>query len=95
MQLLGTTNEVGDYALGRNLFDDSARDQIIISDWHSLNVITAELKYRIPYNNRGLDNYRPTDRNDKVFNDQQAREALEKYRTPILTAIRNASRFVH
>jgi len=93
MQLLGATNPVGDYALGRNLFDDSARNAIVSSDWHSLSVMTSDLKYRIPYNNRGLDNYPPTDRKDTVYPTQQARVVLDAHRADILEAIRNSSRF--
>lgn len=93
MQALGATNPVGDYALGHNLFDENAGGAIVSSDWHSLGVMASDLKYRIPYNNRGLDNYPATDRKDKAYPAAQARQVLDRHRTAILEAIRNSSRF--
>lgn len=93
LQLLGATNPVADYALGHNLFDDGARGAIVSSDWHSLGVMTRDLKYRIPYNNRGLDNYPPTDRKDSAYPPAVARQIVDTHRADILEAIRNSSRF--
>jgi membrane-anchored protein YejM (alkaline phosphatase superfamily) len=32
LQMLGASNDIGDYALGRNLIDESPRDFVVISD---------------------------------------------------------------
>jgi len=93
LQMLGAANPTGDYALGRNLFDDGERGVIVSSDWHSIGVMAKDLKYRIPYNNRGLENYQPTDRGDKVYPKALAQQMLDRHRSDILEAIRNSSRF--
>jgi membrane-anchored protein YejM (alkaline phosphatase superfamily) len=66
LQMLGASNDVSDYALGRNLFDESPRDFVVISDWHSIAVVSDDFKYRIPYISRSIENYKPTHRNDRV-----------------------------
>jgi hypothetical protein len=94
MQLLGASNDIGDYALGRNLFDTQARDFIVISDWHSIAIKTADFKYRIPYTSRGLENYRPTRSDDSAYPDRDAeRDAIEQHQKSILEAVRNLALF--
>ncbi len=97
MQLLGASNDVSDYALGRNLFDDdkaNPRDFIVVSDWHNIGVKAADFKYRIPYASRGIENYRPTHADDSPFMDSNAeRAAIAKHQKIILEAARNISKF--
>ncbi|MDB6063728.1 MAG: inner rane hydrolase [Verrucomicrobiaceae bacterium] len=94
MQLLGASNDIGDYALGRNLLDESPRDFIVISDWHSINVNAGDFKYRIPYTSRGIENYKPTHRDDSPFaSSEEERLAIEKNQKVILEAVKNISKF--
>jgi len=94
LQLLGASNPVGDYALGRNLFDDSARAAIVVSDWHSIGINAADFKYRIPYASRGVENYRPTRGDDRPFANRDAeRCAIAQHRQLVLDAARNITRF--
>lgn len=97
MQMLGASNDVSDYALGRNLFDadeNNPRDFIAISDWHSVGIKAADFKYRVPYTSRGMENYKPTRGDDSAFaNSDAEREALAKHQQIVLAAVRNITRF--
>ena len=103
LQLLGASNAVSDYALGRNLFDADAspndknqnpRDFIVVSDWHSIGIKAADFKYRIPYTSRGMENYRPTRGDDSVFaNSDAERDAIAQHQKIILDAVRNIAKF--
>jgi len=99
LQLLGASNDVGDYALGRNLFDTASvtknpREFIVVSDWHSIGVKSADFKYRNPYTSRGMENYRPTRGDDGTFSNSDAeRDAIAQHHKIILEAIRNITKF--
>ena len=94
LQMLGASNDIGDYAFGRNLFDESPRDFVVVSDWHSIAVVAENFKYRIPYTSRGIENYKPTHRNDSAFaNAAAGRSEIEKHRKIILEAVRNLTKF--
>lgn len=94
MQMLGASNDIGDYAFGRNLFDESPRDFVVVSDWHSIAVVADDFKYRIPYTSRGIENYKPTHREDNVFaNSAEERAAIEQHQKIILEAARNLTNF--
>jgi len=93
LQMLGAPIDTGDYSLGRNLFATAPRDYITIGDWHSIAVLTANMKYRIPYNNRGTEHWQPTTAQDGKLNVAEANALLEQNRAAILDAIQNSSRF--
>jgi membrane-anchored protein YejM (alkaline phosphatase superfamily) len=93
MQQLGASNQIADYALGKNLFDASARNAVVISDWHSIGVVTDNLKYRIPYNNKGLEYYEPTLSNDQPIPAETKDSLLSKNQQRILAAMQSISRF--
>ncbi len=95
LQLLGAQGAVDNYALGRNLFDESPRPYWVISDWHSLGVVTSDMKYRIPYTHQGIDNYPPTKPDDSPYPADQQQKVLTDHRAIILDAIHNTSRFIH
>jgi uncharacterized protein len=90
---LGAPSDNASYALGRNLFDTSARPYLVISDWHSICVRTADMKYRIPYTNRGTDHWQPTTPNDGTYSNAEATTTLNKNRDVIVQAIQNSSLF--
>ena len=93
LQILGAPDDTSSYSLGRNLFDESPRPYIISSDWHSINIITSDLKYRIPYNIRGIEQWAPTRVDDKPYSGTEATAALARNQASILDAIRNSSKF--
>jgi membrane-anchored protein YejM (alkaline phosphatase superfamily) len=93
LQELGAPADSANYSLGRNLFDASPRDYVVSSDWHSIGVRTADMNFRIPYLNRGVDQWAPTTRDDRPYTSAQESHVLEKNRGAILAAIENCSRF--
>lgn len=94
LQALGAPREAGNYSLGRNLLDDSPRPFVVSSDWHSIAVISADMKYRIAYTNRGNDHWRPTTPEDVPFESAEEAGVLNRERQQIvLDAIADCSRF--
>lgn len=93
LQQLGAPEDTTAYSLGRNLFDETARPYIVIGDWHSIGVRTADLNYRIAYRNHGIDRWQPTGLDDKPYNAADAEHMLDKNRDAILAAIKNCSKF--
>jgi hypothetical protein len=94
MQTLGAPKDASNYSLGRNLLENSNCAYIVSSDWHSISVITPDMKYRIPYTNRGADQWLPTTPEDVPFSAAAIPGVLEKNNPLILDAIRNSSKFV-
>ena len=94
MQTLGAPKDASNYSLGRNLLENSNHAYIVSSDWHSISVITPDMKYRIPYTNRGADQWLPTTLEDVPFSAAAIPGVLEKNNPLILDAIRNSSKFV-
>lgn len=93
LQALGAPADPDGYSLGRNLFDSAPRPYIVISDWHSIAVRTTDMKYRIPYNNRGTDHWHPTAPDDRLLSDAESMQTLADNRSVIIDAIQNCSRF--
>lgn len=93
LQALGAPRLAKDYSLGRNLLDDSPRPFVVSSDWHSIAVISTEMKYRIAYTNRGNDHWLPTRPDDASFDAAGETGILEKSRQLVLDAIADCSRF--
>jgi uncharacterized protein len=93
LQVLGAPADTASYSLGRNLFDESSRPYVVSSDWHSINIITADMKYRIPYNTRGIDQWEPIRLDDTAYSGPEATAALARNQGNILDAIRNSSKF--
>ena len=93
LQALGAPREAGSYSLGRNLLDDSSRRFVVSSDWHSIGVISADMKYRIAYTNRGIDQWRPTTLEDTPYDTAAVAGILSANRQVVLDAIADCSRF--
>jgi membrane-anchored protein YejM (alkaline phosphatase superfamily) len=93
LQLLGAPKDAGNYSLGTNLFEIADRLFVVSSDWHSISVITKDMKYRIPYANRGTDNWSPTDMKDAPYSGDAITEMLKKNNPIVLDAIKNCSKF--
>lgn len=94
LQMLGAPADARAYSLGRNLFDLDDRPFIVSSDWHSISVITRDMKYRIPYTNRGADQWSPTDADDRPHPADVASRLIEQNNPLIFEAIKNCSRFL-
>jgi uncharacterized protein len=96
LQVLGAASEdSADYSLGENLLvDNFNRKFIVISDWHSIGVMTNDMKYRIPYASKGFENWQPTGQKDEVLTEDQATALQRKNQPEILEAIKNSSKFL-
>lgn len=88
LQKLGAPQNTGNYSLGMNLFNLQEREYIVISDWHSIGVQTADLKYRIPYLNAGADYWEPTDENDEALTEKLAKKLVAQYQSNLLEAMK-------
>lgn len=95
LQVLGAQGPVRNYSLGMNLFSTEPRSYITISDWHSIGVVTDDLKFRIPYLNHGNLGWDPTGPADQPLNDAEQTARVDDNQKDILTAIRNSSRFLN
>ena len=93
LQVLGAPREASAYSLGRHLLDDAPRPFIVSSDWHSIAVISADMKYRIAYTNRGNDHWSPTTLGDVPIDATNVGGILEGNRQAVLDAIADCSRF--
>lgn len=93
LQCLGARGDSREYSQGMNLLSAPARDFINISDWHSIAVVTNDLKIRIPYISTGLDFWQPTDGHDHHLDQQQSRRLLARYQDAITRAIENTTQF--
>ena len=94
LQALGAAGPSADHSLGQNLFDDRPRAFVTVSDWHSIGVLTPDLKYRIPYLNRGDGGWDPTGPGDEALGDAEGERRVKANQRLILSAINNSSRFL-
>jgi uncharacterized protein len=94
LQKLGAPDESNSYSLGQNLLKAINRKFIVVSDWHSIGVMTEDMKYRIPYASKGFENWQPTGPKDEPLTDDQAKALLTENQPEILDAIKNSSKFL-
>lgn len=93
LERLGADPGDASYSLGMNLLDGQPRDSIIISDWHSIAVVTSDMKIRIPYISTGFDNWAPTDASDHSLSAQRSRQLINRYQRAITRTLENTSLF--
>lgn len=94
LQTLGAERDAGAYSLGRNLLDAHGSDYLVMSDWHSIAVMTPELKYRIPYLSiAGANYWAPTDQQDRPLSRMEAEQLTSRYRGLLLKAMSDCSVF--
>lgn len=93
LDILGAPSNRRDYSLGLSLLDMEPRESISISDWHSIAVVTGDMKIRIPYINTGFDSWAPTDARDHALNAQASRQLLGRHQRAITRVIENTSIF--
>jgi uncharacterized protein len=94
LQMLGAPTDSSAYSLGVNMLTPIDRQFIVTSDWHSISVMTADMKYRIPYASKGFDHWTPTNQKDKTLNAEEAEKALAQNQSIILQAIKNCRKFL-
>jgi len=94
LQKLGAPEDTENYSLGQNMLQPINRKYIVVSDWHSISVMTDDMKYRIPYASKGFENWQPTGPKDEVLTDDQVNKLLTKNQPEILDAIKNSSKFL-
>lgn len=91
---LGAPRDGSRYTLGQHLLDDAPRDHVVVSDWHSVGLVTSALKYRIPYlMTAGINQWEPTDAQDAALGDAQADALLQSHRELLLQAMAACSLF--
>ncbi len=93
LKRLGITTDPGEYSLGQDLFSRQKRDYIVMSDNHSIGLLAADFKYRIPYDNKGFTNYKLTGPDDSPYEDDRIAALLAENRNMIIEAIGNCSLF--
>jgi membrane-anchored protein YejM (alkaline phosphatase superfamily) len=85
LQELGIGAETASYSLGTHLLDAEPCGHLVVSDWHSVGLVTPDFKYRIPYlMTTGANYWSPTDRGDDVLDDMRAAELTTRYRQLLL-----------
>lgn len=94
LQALEASSAVADYALGQSLLDETPRGYIVTSDWHSISILTARMKYRVPYQSHGVDHFVPTGAKDEPLVPQTQETLMTEYQSLILEAIQGCSRFL-
>ncbi len=94
LQQLGAGVNTADWSLGQNLLSTVPRPYIVLSDWHSIAVLTPDLKYRIPYLNRsGADYWAPTNHADGPLSGEEITSLTLRHRSSILDAMARCSLF--
>jgi uncharacterized protein len=94
LQMLGAPENSNSYSLGANMLSVPDRKFIVVSDWHSISVLTSDMKYRIPYVTKGFDRWQPTGNKDEELSEAQSQALLAKNQQVILEAIKNSSKFL-
>jgi membrane-anchored protein YejM (alkaline phosphatase superfamily) len=93
LQRLGASGDVANYSSGRNLTDPAPRNYVVSSDWHSIAFIAGDMKYRIPYANRSIEQWQPTGIDDSPLSGEAASLVVGRNRQLILDAMKECSRF--
>lgn len=94
LQQLGAGADTHGWSLGQNLLSTAARPYIVLSDWHSIAVLTPDLKYRIPYlNQTGTDYWAPTDHVDGPLTTDEIKTLTLRHRSNILDAMARCTLF--
>jgi membrane-anchored protein YejM (alkaline phosphatase superfamily) len=94
LHTLGARGDPANYTLGISLHDPSPQRHLVVSDWHSIGILTPELKYRIPYVNlSGIDYWTPTDATDAPLTATEANTVIDRYRDLILATMLNCTKF--
>jgi hypothetical protein len=93
---LGAGADTSTWSLGQDLLATAPRPYIVLSDWHSIAVLTADLKYRIPYlNQTGADYWAPTDHADRLLGEDQEKALTLRNQAHILEAMARCTLFTN
>ncbi len=94
LQMVGAPQDASTYSLGNNMITPTDRKFIVSSDWHSISVMTEDMKYRIPYVSKGFDHWQPSDQKDKVLSSTESAALQAKNQSLIVEAIKNCRKFL-
>ncbi len=94
LQLLGAPKDSHAYSLGSNILEAADRKYIVVSDWHSIGVMAADMKYRIPYSNKGFEHWEPVSAKDEPLDEARSSALLKTHQGTILDAVKNSSLFL-
>lgn len=88
LHALGAPTETADWSQGKNLLDPVGHDHLVVSDWHSIGVMTHDLKYRIPYLvTSGTNYWEPTDQRDLPLAGTTGATLIQKHRDLLLQSM--------
>lgn len=93
LQTLGLQSALAEVSQGRNLLEEGGSGPVVLSDWHSLAVLTPALKYRISYLATTAERWQPTAADDTALDEDTAARLLSEQRGAILGAMQGFTAF--
>lgn len=91
LPLMGVKNPASDYAQGKSLFDATARDYRVASDWSSIAVIDDTYKIRLPLTSSGALRSEVSDVTDKPIED--SRDVIAQSQKKLIDVMKSLSTF--
>jgi membrane-anchored protein YejM (alkaline phosphatase superfamily) len=91
LPMLGVKNPVSDYAQGKSLFDTSARDYRVASDWSSIAIMDDKYKIRLPLTSDGALRNEVSDADDKPIENTRDIIALSQHK--LIAVMKSLSTF--
>jgi membrane-anchored protein YejM (alkaline phosphatase superfamily) len=91
--VLGLQSSLAEVSQGRALLEEGGSDPVVLSDWHSLAVLTPALKYRISYLATSAERWQPTAADDTALDEDTAARLLSEQRGAILGAMQGFTAF--
>jgi len=91
LPMLGVKNPVSDYAQGRSLFDTSARDYRVASDWSSIAIMDDKYKIRMPLTSSGALRNEVSDANDKAV--ENTRDIIAESQHKLISLMKSLSTY--
>lgn len=91
LPLMGVKNPASDYAQGKSLFDTSARDYRVASDWSSIAIMDDKYKIRLPLTSSGVLRNEVTDANDKTID--QAGDIIALNQQKLIAVMKSLSTY--
>jgi len=91
LPMLGVKSPVSDYAQGKSLFDTSARDYRVASDWSSIAIMDDNYKIRIPLTSDGALYNEVSDADDKPVDN--TRDVIARSQSKLISVMKSLSTF--
>ena len=93
LRVLGLQSSLAEVSQGRALLEEGGSGPVVLSDWHSLAVLTPALKYRISYLPTTAERWQPTAADDTALDEDTAARLLSEQRGAILGAMQGFTAF--